>query len=171
MNQQAVDALLASAHWAITHWQALGVIVGLFIAVRLPTFFAWVKSLNVSKDPKRLYTKAERVAGFSLAGHRCEMTVFKVFRCTRGAEHGDHHIPWSKGGATSMANFVAGCARCNIKKSDHMPGWWDTLLITSRRRRYYPDGYSVRAGHRYGEPDPNAAPAPAPVGMTARAAR
>ena len=167
MNQQALDALAAAGYWAVTHWQVLAVFIGLFVAVRIPTLLAWLGSLNVTKDPRRLYTKAERVAGFALAKGRCEFTVFKVFRCTRAAEHGDHHIPHSKGGATSMENFVAGCSRCNIRKSDHMPGWWDTLLITARRRRYYPEGYSVHAGQRFGEPARNGIAAPVP----ARAAR
>src|SRR5258708_2068119 len=35
--------------------------------------------------------------------------------------HGDHRIPWSKGGRTTWENLQLLCGSCNLSKSDRSP--------------------------------------------------
>jgi 5-methylcytosine-specific restriction endonuclease McrA len=100
------------------------------------------------KDEDRLYSKQDRMIGFARAGGRCEMDGFFWFRCGREAKHGDHHFPHSKGGATTMQNFVAACVRCNTSKGAKVPTFMQTKRIQNRRRGYFPKGVSVIAGER-----------------------
>lgn len=101
------------------------------------------------KDEDRLYSKQDRMIGFARAGGRCEMDGFLWFlRCSREAKHGDHHYPHSKGGATTMQNFVAACVRCNTSKGAKVPTLMQTKRIQNRRRRYFPKGVPVIAGER-----------------------
>ncbi|MFC4225488.1 HNH endonuclease [Lysinibacter cavernae] len=58
-------------------------------------------------------------------------------RCTRTAQHGDHFFPWTKGGATSMRNYVAACAKCNLSKSSKTPTRLEKFRIEHRRRKYF----------------------------------
>lgn len=116
-----------------------------FLAARIAS---WVPR-QVVKDPQRMYTTAQRQAGFARAEGRCEMEDFFFLRCERTAEHGDHWFPWSKGGATDMANFVAGCAKCNIAKSDRTPTFFETQRLAFRRRKYFPAALEPTPGNRY----------------------
>lgn len=101
-------------------------------------------------DPVRMYSSQQRAEGFARAENRCEMDGWLPgLRCRRPAQHGDHFHPWSKGGATSMSNFVAACATCNMSKSNRMPAPWQGWLIAARRRRYFPAGIPRRPGQRY----------------------
>lgn len=106
------------------------------------------KLIPVLKDGERLYSKQEKLIGFARAGHRCEMESFLWFRCRRKAEHGDHHYPHSRGGATSMKNFVAACAKCNMSKGAKIPGRFATKRMENRRKSYFPKGVDVTAGER-----------------------
>ncbi|WP_458117131.1 HNH endonuclease signature motif containing protein [Arthrobacter sp. D2-10] len=54
-------------------------------------------------------------------------------RCSRPAEHGDHFYPWSKGGSTSLQNFVAACSRCNRSKGARIPSPSAQRRIERRR--------------------------------------
>lgn len=101
------------------------------------------------RDPQRMFNVDQRVACFTRAGHRCEITVLGFIRCQRPAVHADHHYPHSKGGATSMANAVAACARHNTSKGAHMPTILETHMIAARRRRYFPAGTPRRPGQWY----------------------
>jgi len=98
-------------------------------------------------DPQRAFTEREREMGFSRAGGRCELGVF---RCRSRASHGDHYYPWSKGGATTMRNFVAACTRCNTSKGARVPGVIGRAVLISRRRRYFPAGVPTDAGEWFG---------------------
>lgn len=100
-------------------------------------------------DPSRLFSAAQRAEGFARAGNRCELESFWFTRCRRAAHHGDHFHPWSKGGSTSMRNFVAACARCNTSKGSKVPGAWAKLRLEARRRRYFPRGTDVKPGELY----------------------
>lgn len=104
--------------------------------------------IPVRKDAKRMYTKPERMAGFARARNRCEMEGFLWFRCNSKAEHGDHHYPWSRGGSTTMENFVAACGKCNMSKGAKIPTWFATWRMANRRRGYFPKGVPVKAGAR-----------------------
>lgn len=101
------------------------------------------------KDATRMFTASQRVEGFARAGGRCEFDTIPFIRCRRPAHHGDHWFPWSKGGSTSMTNFVAACARCNTSKGAKTPGALQTLRLQARRRRYFPMGVPVNAGERF----------------------
>ncbi len=90
------------------------------------------------KDPQRNFTQSQRVEGFARARNQCEH--FNIFgrRCTNAPTHGDHHHPHSKGGATTLSNFVALCARHNLAKSSHVPGHFATRRLERRRQTYFP---------------------------------
>lgn len=99
-----------------------------------------------TKDRRRMFTTDERLTGFARSGGQCEYDRWMVFRCTRTAEHGDHFYPWSKGGATSMRNFVSACPRCNTTKGARMPSTLQAARIRARRARYFPAGTPVDVG-------------------------
>nr|WP_246223658.1 HNH endonuclease signature motif containing protein [Pseudarthrobacter psychrotolerans] len=69
-------------------------------------------------------------------------------RCSRPAEHGDHFYPWSKGGSTSLQNFVAASARCNRTKGARIPSPGQQGRIEPRRRGYVTPYGSVSIGER-----------------------
>lgn len=101
-------------------------------------------------DPRRMFSADERRAGFERAGNQCEFARWMFFRCTRTASHGDHYFPWSKGGATSMLNYVAACARCNTSKGARMPTALDRALLRARRARYFPAHIPRDVGEWFG---------------------
>lgn len=102
-----------------------------------------------ARDPRRMYSAHDRQIGFERAGAQCEYARWFLWRCTRTAEHGDHFIPWSQGGATTMANFVASCPRCNTSKGAKMPALIDRVTLQSRRRGYFPHSVPRAAGQRF----------------------
>ena len=62
---------------------------------------------RTQKDPRRNFTTAQRAEGFARARNQCEHVNVFGRRCTNAPTHGDHHYPHSKGGATTLSNFVA----------------------------------------------------------------
>lgn len=100
-------------------------------------------------DPSRLFTNSQRVEGFARAGGRCELEGFLFFRCRKKAHHGDHFLPWSKGGSTSMGNFVAACASCNTSKGAKVPTAFQMFRLEMRRRSYFPAGADLKPGELY----------------------
>ena len=100
------------------------------------------------RDPVRRFTRQQRREGMDRAGGLCELEAGFGRRCGRPAEHGDHFYPWSKGGSTSLQNFVAACARCNRAKRARIPSPNQQRRMERRRRGYLPPSSSVRAGER-----------------------
>ncbi|MCU1500365.1 MAG: endonuclease [Acidimicrobiales bacterium] len=107
-----------------------GMVDGVVAAVTLPGLFVVVLVIAAAitnardvrrRDPARRFTRQQRREGMARAGGQCEMEAGFRRRCSRFAEHGDHFYPWSKGGSTSLQNFVAACARCNRAKSARIP--------------------------------------------------
>nr|WP_246223655.1 HNH endonuclease signature motif containing protein [Pseudarthrobacter psychrotolerans] len=93
-------------------------------------------------------SRPQRREGMARAAGLCEMEAGFRRRCSRPAEHGDHFYPWSKGGSTSLQNFVAACIRCNRAKGARIPSPGPQERIERRRRDYVaPDG-SVSVGER-----------------------
>ena len=92
------------------------------------------------RDPRRNFTSNDRATGFARAGNQCEHIGLFGRRCSAAPSHGDHHYPWSKGGATSLSNFVALCARHNLSKGNKVPSRWYTRRLERRRRAYFPPG-------------------------------
>lgn len=103
---------------------------------------------TVQRDSTRMFSSRERTDGFARAGGRCELEIIPFVRCRRAPTHGDHYIPWSKGGATNMANFVAACRTCNLRKSDSVPSAFARWRLEQRRKKYFPPGVPVIAGDR-----------------------
>lgn len=100
------------------------------------------------RDPVRRFTRQQRREGMARAGGQCELEAGFGRRCARPAEHGDHFYPWSKGGSTSLQNFVAACARCNRAKRARIPSPGQQQRMERRRRDYLPPSSSVSAGER-----------------------
>lgn len=147
-TEDAFATISAIIKVLIENGQTVLIVVGVLFALSLvlKVYRAFNKP---PKDGDRLYSKQDRMIGFARAGGRCEMDGFLWFlRCSREAKHGDHHYPHSKGGATTMQNFVAACVRCNTSKGAKVPTRMQTRRIQNRRRSYFPKGVSVTAGER-----------------------
>lgn len=145
MFERLTDLAQQALVFIVANWMPFAVAAGilmLIVAVRA--------AHEPQRDPERLFDSSQKREGNRRAGNRCEQTVWMFFRCRRPAQHGDHWVPWSKGGATSIGNYAALCAPCNLRKSNHMPSWFATQRLQRRRRRYFPDGEDFRAGERYG---------------------
>lgn len=100
------------------------------------------------RDLTRRFDRRQRAEGMRRAGDQCELEAAFARRCSRPAKHGDHFYPWSKGGATSLQNFVAACAACNIRKRARIPSPFFQQRLERRRREYFPAGTEVAAGER-----------------------
>ena len=107
-----------------------GMVDGVLAAVTVPALFLVVLTVVAAiirardlkrRDPVRRFSRQQRREGMARAGGQCEMEAGLQRRCPRPAEHGDHFYPWSKGGSTSLQNFVAACARCNRTKGARVP--------------------------------------------------
>ena len=140
---------------------AAGVLRGLFdgvvAAVTLPGVAAVVLGIVAAvmtnrdvrrRDPVRRFTRQQRREGMARAGGLCELEGGFGRRCGRPAEHGDHFYPWSKGGSTSLQNFVAACARCNRAKRARIPSPAQQQRMERRRRDYVPPSSSISVGER-----------------------
>ena len=128
-------------------------------AIALPGFFVVVLTIVAMiirtqdirrRDPVRRFSRQQRRDGMARAGGQCEMEAGFRRRCSRPAEHGDHFYPWSKGGSTSLQNFVAACARCNRAKSARIPSPGQQQRMERRRRDYVTSEGSVSVGERSG---------------------
>lgn len=95
-----------------------------------------------SRDPRRVFTAAERREAFQRAGLQCEHKPILWSRCTNTPTQGDHIYPWSKGGRTAMSNQQALCPFHNARKSGSVPTRIYIYRLQLRRRRYFPDGTS-----------------------------
>ena len=108
-----------------------------------------IRSRDVRRrDPVRRFSRQQRRAGMARAGGQCEMEAGFRRRCSGPAEHGDHFYPWSKGGSTSLQNFVAACSRCNRAKGAQIPSPAQQVRLERRRRRYVPPEGAVAVGER-----------------------
>ncbi|MEZ2392168.1 HNH endonuclease [bacterium RCC_150] len=119
------------------------------LAVALVVIAVLIRSRDVRRrDPLRRFTRQQRREGLERAAGRCEMEGIFHRRCSRQAEHGDHFYPWSKGGATSLQNFVAACAPCNRVKSAKIPTPGQQRRLEQRRLEYFGAGERVHVGER-----------------------
>jgi hypothetical protein len=134
----AGEGLFTAGFWAAAHPVPVAAV---FAIVAVPALIASLIRMlprAIAKDPVRLYTSDQRRVGGDRAEGRCEMEGVFFTRCRRPGEHGDHWFPHSKGGSTSMTNFVWACARCNTSKGARVPTFWETTRLEWRRRRYFP---------------------------------
>ncbi|KRE57751.1 HNH endonuclease [Arthrobacter sp. Soil736] len=100
------------------------------------------------RDPVRRFSRQQRREGMARAAGQCEMEAGFRRRCSRPAEHGDHFYPWSKGGSTSLQNFVAACSRCNRAKGAQIPSPAQQERLERRRRDYVALDGAVSVGER-----------------------
>jgi hypothetical protein len=103
-------------------------------------------------DRVRRFSMAEYREIMNRAGWQCEHHSILSGRCTRteGLE-ADHVHPYSRGGATAMANSQALCVAHNKVKAAKVPFWWNLLLLQYRRKKYFSpsdDRRIVRYGRR-----------------------
>lgn len=132
---------MARLEIAVVALAAVGVLVG---------FVRRSGEASVQRDPQRLFSDSERRAIFARAGDRCEHVSMLGRRCHAAASHADHVHPWSKGGATTLANAQALCARHNLTKAGGVPPRWSVHRLEQRRRRYFPPGVPVAVVWRIG---------------------
>jgi hypothetical protein len=103
---------------------------------------------RLRRDPRRQFSREQCREGLARAGGICELETTRRHRCTRPAMHGTHFFPWSAGGSTTMANFVAVCGRCKRFRKAHFPSPGAQHRLEERRRGYFPPGAAVTAGER-----------------------
>ncbi|MDQ5861256.1 MAG: HNH endonuclease [Actinomycetota bacterium] len=134
-----------------------GMFDGVLAAVALPGILAVVLTIIAAiiqardvkrRDPVRRFTRQQRREGMARADGQCEMEAGFRRRCSRPAEHGDHFYPWSKGGSTSVQNFVAACSRCNRAKGAQIPSPAQQERLERRRRTYVALDGAVAVGER-----------------------
>lgn len=129
------------------------VVVILLVAVALVVKHAR-DGIVRARDDKRVFTKQEREEMFARAGGRCEHKPLLGRRCTEVPTHGDHIYPWSRGGATTMDNAQALCARHNGIKSAWVPTLPYIKRLERRRRSYFPAGEDTRVWWHQDSPPP-----------------
>jgi len=118
-----------------TFWTLL--VVGALVYL---AFNAHRLSISNQRDPQRIYTGAQRSEIAARAGGRCEHKHLMWVRCNTPGSHADHVYPWSRGGATTVANAQWLCQRHNLRKSNRVPTRTYLLRLQLRRRRYFPPG-------------------------------
>jgi hypothetical protein len=102
------------------------------------------------RDPRRIFSRADKAELLERAGHRCEDHSWLLGRCREiRALQADHVHPHSCGGATDVANGQALCRRPNRRKAARVPWGWELARMERRRRAYFPPG-SVPAVVRHG---------------------
>jgi 5-methylcytosine-specific restriction endonuclease McrA len=151
-------ATAAGSRSAATAAEVLrGMVDGVLAAVALPGLFVVVLTVVAAvirardikrRDPVRRFSRQQRREGMARAGGQCEMEAGLRQRCLLPAEHGDHFYPWSKGGSTSLQNFVAACARCNRTKGARVPSPGQQARMERRRREYVGPAGSLSVGAR-----------------------
>ena len=93
------------------------------------------------RDPRRTFSRAEKVALLERASYGCEHHSRLLGRCRETeALQADHVHPHSRGGVTDIANGQGLCKRHNRKKAARVPWGWELARLTRRRQAYFPSG-------------------------------
>jgi 5-methylcytosine-specific restriction endonuclease McrA len=135
----------ASPHFGteLRNW-VIGIAVFIFVT-RTVLSVRRAKRKRRAQRTERMFNKAQKDQGHARAGRRCEFSE-GLGRCKNRSEHGDHFYPHSRGGATTMKNFVAACSMHNLSKGAKMPSALEKSRIEKRRKRYFPAFTSTKAG-------------------------
>lgn len=147
-----VDLIQYATNWLSTNRLVL-IVVLLALAVVL-LIRRGRSRIVVARDPKRVFTHAERQEMFARAGDQCEHKPIFGRRCAEVPTHGDHIYPWSRGGATTMDNAQGLCARHNGIKSAWRPTWLYIKRLEARRRSYFPAGVPRKVWWHQDSPPP-----------------
>lgn len=140
---------LSGWHWptwrmpgipAVWLWVAAIVVVVVAMAVLVACWPMRKPDNPFDRDPRRLFSDADREFITQCTGNQCEHRMCGLIRCPRMGEQMDHHYPWSRGGATSRRNLVWLCAKHNRRKSDRVPSRLSTWLLVRARESYWPRG-------------------------------
>lgn len=86
------------------------------VQTRHDVYQEWVHNLTpglVPKDPKRQYTRNERMMIWRRANEMCQNCQKKI---PFAEMHADHKLPHSKGGQTTLENAQCLCSTCNEQK-------------------------------------------------------
>jgi hypothetical protein len=148
VSGSGISSVTEVMHGMLESVLAAAALPGAFLVV-LVIVAAVIRAQDLRRrDAVRRFTRQQRREGMARAAGLCEMEAGFRRRCSRPAEHGDHFYPWSKGGSTSLQNFVAACARCNRAKGARIPSPGQQERIERRRRDYFMPEGSVSVGER-----------------------
>jgi len=84
-----------------------------------------VKEKPITVDSRRTFTREEKHAKLIEQGNCCGYCGVEL-KLDEGV--GDHMVPHSQGGETTMDNLVVSCKKCNEMKSNLPYKWWLKLL-------------------------------------------
>lgn len=96
-----------------------------------------IRLRSTEQDPQRMFSPEQRREAFGRADDRREYTGLFGARFRAAAEHADHAFPWTLGGATSLDNCVASCARHNLSKGAKVLTRRQVRRLERRRRGYF----------------------------------
>lgn len=75
-----------------------------------------VCSAPATLAPRRMFTRGQTWRAWVLQGRVCNLCRRKI---PFDLMHGDHIMPWSRGGATAPENLQVLCGSCNLRKGTH----------------------------------------------------
>jgi 5-methylcytosine-specific restriction endonuclease McrA len=85
----------------------------------------------IQLDSRRTFTREEKIAKLSEQGNCCGYCGVDL-KIEEGV--GDHKVPHSHGGETTIDNLVVACKKCNEMKSNLEYDLWETLVPTLKDR-------------------------------------
>lgn len=98
------------------------------------------RAQSARRRARKAAATVEDFSAADLATSWDERGLYACVYCGGPAEHADHVVPLSRGGAHVVGNLVPACAECNISKSARtLPEWrrdlWTAALAAARRTR------------------------------------
>lgn len=91
---------------------------------QLKSIYEYLLTGDIRKLSLKSFEKKDKRWAYENQNHKCPYCKQEF---DYDQMHGDHIIPWSKGGKTERDNLQMLCAECNIKKSNYDVGYskWD----------------------------------------------
>lgn len=153
LNAIAQDVMSAVQTWGIPFLAGIAIAFILLIVFKIVT---WARDRTrygiigkpIGYDSTRLFSADQKEIGYSRAGWRCEYERPGILhlRCKESATHADHYFAYSRGGRTSLRNFVAACGAHNLEKGSSMQSRSQRKRMARRRKRYFPAGMELIPG-------------------------
>lgn len=117
---------------------AIVVVAAIAAGVRAVRALRWT---GLARDPVRRFSRADKAATLTRAGHRCEHHSWLLGRCRQTERlEADHVHPHSRGGQTAVTNGQALCRAHNRLKLARVPYNWQLRQLEKRRAAYFPPG-------------------------------